>query len=199
MNARITWRTTTKLGMTAVLACAVSSAGLAGNAWEDRLGRFALDLPAGYELKTESGDSFYTFGDSNPVGNICLVYRASASSLEEMFDSLVSGVTGHGFDAPPAGAVANRALDGATTRWAEYRTAAEFDGREVEFTVYVGAVFAPGSGSAGFVTYSVVNGGNDDHRRLARQAFDSIRLDRRSPTGNREAGSIEVVSRRIEP
>ena len=185
MNARTARKTTTKLGMAVVLACAAVSAGLAGNPWEDRLGRFALDLPAGYELKTASGDSFYTFGDANPVGNICLVFRASSSGLEEMFGSLVSGIVGHGFDAPPAGSVNEWALDAGAARWAEYRTSAEFDGREVEFTVYVGAVVTAGSGSAGFVTYSVIDDGNEDHRRLARRVFDSIRLLGGSPLAGR--------------
>lgn len=160
----------------AVLFVGVSSA-WAQNTYEDLDGRFALDLPPGWQLQSEVATTLYQFARPNaPL--IIVICQEELDDRESVFASAM-GYLPDATPRPPSGTVFDTEVNGNPARWSEIK----FEQDGVDLTTYIGGVAIEGTGIGVMYITTLNEEWYDSYGESLKQTFNSIRLAGAPVTG----------------
>jgi len=112
--------------------------------YQDLEGRFALELPADWQLVQEQFGLIYKFGREGSGATIMVVVDDGAKGLDPLYADLVDYVTAAGVSAPPADKAVDMTLNGNPARWTEYEARLTTEDLDTPMQVLAGCVFDAG-------------------------------------------------------
>jgi hypothetical protein len=172
------------------LASLVAPPVAAQNTHQDPLGRFAIDLPAGFRLTKEQLDRFYVFEKSGV--QVMLFVVTDVTARDAAWEEALDAFTGETVKPPPADAVMDMDVNGNPARLAQYAFEVESGGKQVTLTGKLGVVTLEGTETAlGFMTLLNKNTVKQYADPMV-QAFYSIRLPGAPMTGATEPVAAAV-------
>jgi len=164
----------------------------AQNTHQDPLGRFAIDLPAGFKLASEQLDRVYVFDRGGT--KIMLFVVTEASDRDAVWASALESFTGKSVPVPPAGAVFDMDVNGNPARLAQYGFDVDNNGKNVRLTGRLGAVLLEGT-ETGLAYLAMLNDKTlKQYGEATVTAFYSIRLP-----GAPMTGATEPVAATVKP
>jgi hypothetical protein len=153
----------------------------AQNTHQDPLGRFAIDLPAGFKLQTEQLDRIYVFERS--ATRIMLVVVTDVSDRDAVWANAVESFTGKTVQPPPDGTVFDMDVNGNPARLAQYTFDVDNNGKSIRVTGKLGVVMLEGT-ETGLGYLALLNEKDvKQYGEATVQAFNSIRLPGAPMTG----------------
>jgi hypothetical protein len=164
----------------------------AQNTHQDPLGRFAIDLPAGFKLQTEQLDRIYVFARS--ATRIMLLVVTDVTDRDAVWANALESFTGKSVQAPPEGAVFDMDVNGNPARLAQYAFDLDNNGKNVRVTGRLGVVMLEGT-ETGLAYLALLN--EKDVKQYGEptvQAFNSIRLPGAPMTGATEPVAATVLA-----
>jgi hypothetical protein len=152
---------------------------LAEQTFEDPAGRFAMDLPEGWEPVPQENENVYVFKADG--ASIVIGYMKWLVDTEELFSKAVNLMNDSLSEATPEGFIEDMVISGNPARWGVYTGMKEHEDLMVKIYALLGAV-SLGDGGIYFQSYL-----NEDsmnvHGRSVETAFQSIRKAGQSFTG----------------
>lgn len=153
----------------------------AQNTHQDPLGRFAIDLPAGFKLQSEQLDRVYVFERSGT--RIMLYVATEVSDRDAVWASALEAFTSQTVPVPPEGTVFDMDVNGNPARLAQYAFDVESGGKTVKLTSRLGVVMLEGT-ETGLAYMALLNEKTlKPYGEPTVQAFYSIRLPGAPLTG----------------
>jgi hypothetical protein len=178
--------------LVAALLLVPLSTAVGQNTYEDLQGRFAFELPEGWEMVLERLNIVYQFKGEHSA-RMVLTYLDGETDLAGAFADQVDNATSAGFTVPPPGSVADMTLNGCPARWAEYSSELDADGATVQMFLYIGAVVDEAAGGA--VQYMALMSPTDRGRYAddLKHSFETLRLHDRPLTGVTDVQEADVA------
>lgn len=174
--------------MPLVALAALAAPAAAQTTYIDPGGRFAIDLPEGWELRQNSPDVLFLFGSADLTSSVLVIVRPDAPDRAEQFTRQMETVAELGTLRPVGEGVVDRRLNGHLSRHGAFRLASEDGGRA---ELHVGAVeLGPRTGLTYQATISLLE--RDSEGAAIREMLGSLRAPGRPVTGIAEARPVEV-------
>ncbi|MDH5410671.1 MAG: hypothetical protein OEY16_04720 [Alphaproteobacteria bacterium] len=168
------------LAVTALVLLA--GAANAQTSFEELSGKFAIDLPDGYELQPQKYSILFQFW--GPAGQIMMVLEEGGTDLAESYESALSNLDGTLKNPEPIAPVVTMTLNGSPAKWGVYKGTVESDGKTVPLYTYVGSMLID-DGSVYFLSF-VSEGSHLTWGEKVTKSFYSLRNVDSPLTGARD-------------
>jgi hypothetical protein len=175
-----------------VLACLAAFGPIAVNAFEEPEGRFAIDLPSGWELQPQTDQTLFVFAGP-AAAQIVVQYLDGAEGCAQLFQSALDAAKTTLKNLVPEGKLTDLMVNGHPSQWEVLAgTTTAPNGVKVRLYALLGGVMLRGGGVA-FQSY-LHDGNRKTIEGIVKSAFATIRLP-----GEPVTGATDRIAAATEP